>query len=97
MVTEDLIKEAIENLNRVKQLNLESMDIIEHLGDYEVELLDNESSNPFNAIINKDLLTQQLLPDDPNNLMPEKIRMLRIDKVIFETYKEFKNKPIDNN
>ena len=97
MTTEELIKNAIENLNRVKQLNLESIDIIEHLGDYEVEVLNKESGDPFNAIVNKDLLTQQLLPDDPNNLTPEKIIMLRIAKVIFEAYKEFKNKPIDDN
>lgn len=91
MITEDLIKDAIENLNRVKQLNLENIDIIEHLGDYEVEVLDNESGEPFSAIVNKDLLTQQLLPDDPNNLTPEKIITLRIAKVIFEAYKVFKN------
>lgn len=96
MITEDLIKNAIENLNRVKQLNLESIDIIEHLGDYEVEVLDNESGDPFNAIVNKDLLTQQLLPDDPNNLTPEKIIMLRIAKVIFEAYKVFKANIIDD-
>ena len=96
MITEDLIKDAIENLNRVKQLNLKDIDIIEHLGDYEVEVLDSESGDPFNAIINKDLLTQQLLPDDPNNLTPEKIIMLRIAKVIFEAYKKFKTNLIDN-
>jgi len=97
MITEDLIKDAIENLNRVKQLSLEGMDIIEHSGDYEVEVLDNESGDLFNAVVNKDLLTQQLLPDDPNNLTPEKIIMLRIAKAIFEAYKAFKNKHIDDN
>ena len=96
MITEDLIKDAIENLNRVKQLNLKDIDIIEHLGDYEVEVLDNESGDPFNVIVNKDLLTQQLLPDDPNNLAPEKIIMLRIAKVIFEAYKKFKANLIDD-
>jgi hypothetical protein len=91
MIIEALIKDAIENLNRVKQLNLENIDIIEHLGDYEVEVLDNESGDHFNAVVNKDLLTQQLLPDDPNNLTPDKIIMLRIAKAIFEAYKVFKN------
>ena len=35
--------------------------------------------------------TQQLLPDDPANLSPDNIIMLRIAKHIFEAYKKFKN------
>ena len=96
MITEDLIKDAIKNLNRVKQLNLENIDIIEHLGSYEVEVLDNESGEPFNAVVNKDLLAQQLLPDDPISLSPDTIIMLRIAKHIFEAYKKFKSNLIND-
>ena len=35
--------------------------------------------------------TQQLLPDDPTNISPDNIIMLRIAKHIFEVYKKSKN------
>lgn len=40
--------------------------------------------------------TQQLLPDDPENLSPDDIIMLRIAKLIFEAYKKSKNNIIDS-
>ena len=39
---------------------------------------------------------QQLLPDDPTNIPPDDIIMLRIAKRIFETYKKSKNNVIDS-
>ena len=39
---------------------------------------------------------QQLLPDDPTNLPPDDIIMLRIAKHIFEAYKKSKNNTIDS-
>ena len=39
---------------------------------------------------------QQLLPDEPANLSPGDIIMLRIAKHIFEAYKKSKNNIIDN-
>lgn len=42
------------------------------------------------------MAAQQLLPDEPANLSPDDIIMLRIAKHIFEAYKKFKNNIIDN-
>ena len=41
------------------------------------------------------MANQQLLPDDPTNLSPDNIIMLRIAKHIFEVYKKSKNNIIN--
>ena len=94
MDIKELIEKAVENLNRVRQLNLNITDI-SSLSDndnvFSVSILDNESGCTFDVAIDENMSNQQLLPDDPTNLSPDNIIMLRIAKHIFETYKKFKN------
>ena len=94
MNIKELIEKAVENLNRVRRLNLDITDI-SSLSDndnvFSVSILDNESGCTFYAVIDENMSTQQLLPDDPTNLSPDNIIMLRIAKHIFEAYKKFKN------
>ena len=94
MNIKELIEKAVENLNRVRQLNLNITDI-SSLSDndnvFSASILDNESGCTFYVVIDENISTQQLLPDDPANLSPDNIIMLRIAKHIFETYKKFKN------
>ena len=94
MDIKELIEKAVENLNRVRQLNLNITDI-SSLSDndnvFSVSMLDNESGCTFYAVIDENMSTQQLLSDDPANLSPDNIIMLRIAKHIFEAYKKFKN------
>ena len=97
MNIKELIEKAVENLNRVRQLNLNITDI-SSLSDndnvFSVSILDNESGCTFYAVIDENMSTQQLLPDDPANLSPDNIIMLRIAKHIFETYKRSKSSSI---
>ena len=94
MNIKELIEKAVENLNRVRQLNLNITDI-SSLSDndnvFSVSILDNESCCTFYAVIDENMSTQQLLPDDPTNISPDNIIMLRIAKHIFEVYKKSKN------
>ena len=94
MDIKELIEKAVENLNRVRQLNLNITDI-SSLSDndnvFSVSILDNESGCTFGTTIDKNIVAQQLLPDDPANLSPDNIIMLRIAKHIFEAYKKSKN------
>ena len=94
MNIKELIEKAVENLNRVRQLNLNITDI-SSLSDndnvFSVSILDNESGCTFYAVIDENMSTQQLLSDDPVNLSPDNIIMLRIAKHIFEVYKKSKN------
>lgn len=99
MSTEELIEKAVENLNRIKQLNLKIIAILSLVGNdnvFSVSILDNESGCTFDTIIDENISTQQLLPDDPTNLPPDDIIMLRIAKHIFETYKKFKTKLVND-
>jgi len=99
MSTEELIEKAVENLNRVKQLNLKITGILLQLGNdnnFSVSILDNESDCTFDTIIDEQVTTKQLLPDDPVSLSPDTIIMLRIAKRIFEAYKKFKSKLVDD-
>jgi len=94
MTTPELIKKAIEKLNKVKRLNLTEAGILEQLGKdnvFAVSVIDNENGCTFDTIIDETLTTQQLLPDDPNNLSCDDIILLRIAKHIFEAYKKFKS------
>ena len=61
-----------------------------------VSILDNESGCTFDIAIDENISNQQLLPDDPTNLSPDDIIMLRIAKRIFEAYKKSKNNIIDS-
>ena len=94
MNTKELIEKAVENLNRVKQLNLDIMGTLS-LSDndsvFYVSILDNESGCTFDVAIDENISDQQLLPDEPANLSPDDIIMLRIAKHIFEAYKKSKN------
>lgn len=94
MNIKELIEKAVENLNRVRQLNL-NITHIESQPDNDnvflVSILDNESYCTFYVVIDEDMSTQQLLPDDPTNISPDNIIMLRIAKHIFEAYKKSKN------
>ena len=94
MSIKELIEKAVENLNRVRQLNLNITDILsisDNDNVFSMSILDNESGCTFYAVIDENMSTQQLLSDDPANLSPDNIIMLRIAKHIFETYKKFKN------
>ena len=92
MDIKELIEKAVESLNRVRQLNLNITGTLSLSDDvFSVLILDNESGCTFDATIDKNISNQQLLPDDPTNLPPDDIIMLRIAKRIFEAYKKSKN------
>ena len=92
MDIKELIEKAVESLNRVRQLNLNITGTLSLSDDvFSVLILDNESGCTFDATIDKNISNQQLLPDDPTNLSPDDIIMLRIAKRIFEAYKKSKN------
>ena len=99
MNIKELIEKAVENLNRVRQLKLNITGILS-LSDndvvFYVSILDNESGCAFDVAIDENMSNQQLLPDDPTNLPPDGIIMLRIAKHIFEAYKKSKNNTIDS-
>ena len=99
MDIKELIEKAVENLNRVRQLNLSIINILSQLDpdNFLVSILDNGSSYTFDTTIDKNIFTQQLLPDDPTNISPDNIIMLRIAKHIFEAYKKFKITLVNNN
>ena len=99
MNTKELIEKAVENLNRVRQLNLNitgTLSLSDNDGAFCVSILDNESGCAFDVAVDANMSNQQLLPDDPTNLPPDDIIMLRIAKRIFETYKKSKNNTIDS-
>ena len=99
MNIKELIEKAIENLNRVKQLNLDitgTLSLSDNDSVFYVSILDNESGRAFDVAIDENIAAQQLLPDDPMNLPPDDIIMLRIAKCIFEAYKKSKNNSIDS-
>ena len=94
MNIKELIEKAVENLNRVRQLNLSitgTLSLSDNDDVFYVSILDNESGRAFDVAIDENISNQQLLPDDPMNLPPDDIIMLRIAKHIFETYKKSKN------
>ena len=99
MNIKELIEKAVENLNRVRQLNLNitgTLSLSDNDGVFYVSILDNESGCAFDVAIDENISNQQLLPDDPTNLPPDDIIMLRIAKRIFEAYKKSKNNIIDS-
>ena len=99
MNTKELIEKAVENLNRVRQLNLNitgTLSLSDNDNVFYVSILDNESNCAFDVAIDENISNQQLLPDDPTNLPPDDIIMLRIAKRIFEAYKKSKNNSIDS-
>ena len=99
MNTKELIEKAVENLNRVRQLNLNitgTLSLSDNDSVFYVSILDNESGHAFDVAIDENISNQQLLPDDPTNLSPDDIIMLRIAKHIFEAYKKSKNNVIDH-
>ena len=99
MDIKELIEKAVESLNRVRQLNLNITDILsisDNNNVFSMSILDNESGCTFYVVIDEDMSTQQLLPDEPANLSPDNIIMLRIAKHIFEAYKESKNNTINS-
>lgn len=94
MNIKELIEKAVENLNRVRQLNLSitgTLSLSDNDDVFYVSILDNESGCAFDVAIDENIAAQQLLPDDPENLSPDNIIMLRIAKLIFEAYKKSKN------
>ena len=99
MNIKELIEKAVENLNRVRQLNLGitgTLSLFDNDDVFSVLILDNESGRAFDVVIDENISNQQLLSDDPTNLSPDDIIMLRIAKHIFEAYKKAKNNIIDN-
>ena len=99
MNTKELIEKAVENLNRVRQLNLDitgTLSLSDNDTVFYVSILDNESGRAFDVTIDENIAAQQLLPDDPTNLSPDDIIMLRIAKRIFEAYKKSKNNIINS-
>lgn len=98
MDIKELIEKAVENLNRVRQLNLSitgTLSLSDNDNVFLVSILDNESDYAFDVAIDENIAAQQLLPDDPENLSPDDIIMLRIAKLIFKAYKKSKNNIID--
>lgn len=98
MNIKELIEKAVENLNRVRQLNLSITNMSSQPDNgnvFLVSILDNESDCAFYVVINENMSTQQLLSDEPANLSPNNIIMLRIAKHIFEAYKNSKNNIIN--
>ena len=94
MDIKELIEKAVESLNRVRQLNLNitgTLSLSDDDGVFYVSILDNENGCTFDVAIDENMSNQQLLPDDPTNLPPDDIIMLRIAKHIFEAYKKSKN------
>ena len=99
MNIKELIEKAVENLNRVRQLNLNIVGTLSLSDNDDVFFfffLDNESGRAFDVFIDENMSNQLLLSDDPTNLSPDDIIMLRIAKHIFEAYKKSKNNIIDN-
>ena len=99
MNIKELIEKAVENLNRVRQLNLNITNMSPRPDNddvFLVSILDNESDCTFYVVIDENMSTQQLLPDESTNLSPDNIIMLRIAKHIFETYKKSKNNIIND-
>lgn len=99
MNIKELIEKAVENLNRVRQLNLSitgTLSLSDNDDVFYVSILDNESGCAFDVAVDENMSNKQLLPDDPENLSPDDIIMLRIAKRIFETYKKSKNNIIDS-
>ena len=99
MNIKELIEKAVEKLNRVRQLNLNiisTLSLSDNDGVFYVSILDNENGCTFDTTIDENMSNQQLLPDEPANLSPDDIIMLRIAKHIFEAYKKSKNNIIDN-
>lgn len=99
MNIKELIEKAVENLNRVKQLNLDitgTLSLSDNDSVFYVSILDNESGCTFDVAIDENISNQQLLPDEPANLSSDDIIMLRIAKRIFEAYKKSKNNIIDS-
>ena len=99
MNIKELIEKAVESLNRVRQLNLNitgTLSLSDNDSVFYVSILDNESGCAFDVAIDENMSNQQLLPDDPTNLPPDGIIMLRIAKHIFEAYKKSKNNTIDS-
>ena len=98
MNIKELIEKAVESLNRVRQLNLSitgTLSLSDNDNVFYVSILDNESGCTFDVAIDENMSNQQLLSDDPTNLSPDNIIMLRIAKRIFEAYKKSKNNIID--
>ena len=98
MNIKELIEKAVEKLNRVRQLSLNitsTLSLSDNDDVFSVSILDNESGCTFYAVIDESMANQQLLPDDPTNLSPDDIIMLRIAKHIFEAYKKSKNNIIN--
>ena len=99
MNIKELIEKAVENLNRVRQLNLNitgTLSLSDNDSVFYVSILDNESGRAFDVAIDENIANQQLLPNDTTNLSPDDIIMLRIAKRIFEAYKKSKNNIIDS-
>ena len=99
MNIKELIEKAVENLNRVRQLNLNITNMSPQPDNddvFLVSILDNESDCAFYVVIDENMSAQQLLPDESTNLSPDNIIMLRIAKHIFETYKKSKNNIIND-
>lgn len=99
MNIKELIEKAVENLNRVRQLKLSitgTLSLSDNDDVFYVSILDNENGCAFDIAIDENIAAQQLLPDDPENLSPDSIIMLRIAKHIFEAYKKSKNNIIDS-
>ena len=99
MNIKELIEKAVENLNRARQLKLNitgTLSLSDNDDVFYVSILDNESGCAFDVAIDENMSNQQLLPDEPANLSPDDIIMLRIAKHIFEAYKKSKNNIIDN-
>ena len=99
MNIKELIEKAVENLNRVRQLNLNiagTLSLSDNDDVFYVSILDNESGCAFDVAIDENMSNQQLLSEEPANLSPDDIIMLRIAKHIFEAYKKSKNNIIDN-
>lgn len=74
MNIKELIEKAVENLNRVRQLNLNitgTLSLSDNDDAFYVSILDNENGCAFDVASDENMSNQQLLPDDPENLSPD--------------------------
>lgn len=63
MNIKELIEKAVENLNRVKQLNLNitgTLSLSDNDGVFYVSILDNESGHAFDVVIDENIAARRI-------------------------------------
>lgn len=97
---EKIIEAAVEKLNKVNKLDISKISTRDYMQDgnwlgFIVEFQDNKNGRDFAALISFDLFKEELKPDDPANLSPDDIILLRVAKTIYDAYKYYRTTLID--